>query len=228
TPCCNGGKPGSNGIPGVNGLPGSPGAPGCDGRDGNKGEQGRPGDTGPQGPSGEKGMKGERGRQGPVGPKGDRGEKGDSGIQAGPHNMCSHLNWKECTFTRAKGKDTGELYSCQFMKNYTQTALPVYFAGNLRIASCDNCCSRWYFTFNGAECSSPGRIDGAYYMATAAGKNLHRHRHVEVHCNNIHKGRVRVGFWVGNCNNGHALADAYTGWTTMSRIFIEEVARAQQ
>ena len=118
--------------------------------------------------------------------------------------------------------------SCQFMKNYTQTALHVYFAGNLRIASCDNCCSRWYFTFNGAECSSPGRIDGAYYMATAADKNLHRHRHVEGHCNNIHKGRVRVGFWVGNCNNGHALADAYTGWTTMSRIFIEEVARAQQ
>ena len=49
-------------------------------------------------------MKGERGRQGPVGPKGDRGEKGDSGIQAGPHNMCSHLNWKECTFTREMAK----------------------------------------------------------------------------------------------------------------------------
>ena len=71
-------------------------------------------------------------------------------------------------------------------------------------------------------------LHGAYYMATAAGKNLHRHRQIEGHCNNIHKGRVRVGFWVGNCNNGHALADAYTGWTTMSRIFIEEVARAQQ
>ena len=59
-------------------------------------------------------------------------------------------------------------------------------------------------------------------------KNLHRHRHIEGQCNNIHKGKVRVGFWVGNCDNGHALADAYTGWTTMSQIFIEEVARAQQ
>ena len=59
-------------------------------------------------------MKGECCITGPVGPKGDRGKKGDSGIQAGPHNMCSHLNWKECTFTRADGKDTGELYvSCQ-------------------------------------------------------------------------------------------------------------------
>ena len=73
-------------------------------------------------------------------------------------------------------------------------------------------------------------LHGAYHMETAADKNLHRHRHrhIEGHCNNIHKGKVRVGFWVGNCNNGHALADAYTGWTTMSRIFIEEVARAQQ
>ena len=50
-------------------------------------------------------MKGERCITGPVGPKGDRGEKGDSGIQAGPHNMCSHLSWKECTFTRVDGKE---------------------------------------------------------------------------------------------------------------------------
>ena len=55
------------------------------------------------------------------------------------------------------------------MKNFTDTALHVYFAGNLRIAGCDRCCSRWYFTFNGAECSSPGSIDGAFYMQT--GKN---------------------------------------------------------
>ena len=41
--------------------------------------------------------------------------------------------------------------SCQFMKNYTQTALHVYFAGNLRIFNCDDCCSRWYFTFNGVS-----------------------------------------------------------------------------
>ena len=64
-------------------------------------------------------MKGGRGRQGPVGPKGDRGEKGDNRNQAGPHNMCSHLNWKECTFTRADGKDTGELHvSCQLHYSY--------------------------------------------------------------------------------------------------------------
>ena len=67
-----------------------------------------------------------------------------------------------------------------------------------------------------------------YGNSSWAGKKLHRHRHIEGQCNNIHKGKVRVEFWVGNCNNGHALADAYTGWTTMSRIFIEEVVTAQQ
>ncbi|CAH3129634.1 unnamed protein product [Porites lobata] len=212
-PSCYGvGQPGTNGIPGVNGIPGSPGIPSRDGRDGVKGEKGSLGKTG---------------QQGQVGLKGKRGEKGESQV-LGSAYLPSHVNWKECSWKKADGRDTGEIYSCQFMKNFTETALHVYFDGNLRIYNCDSCCSRWYFTFNGAECSSPGSIDGAFYMATAAGKNLHRHRHIEGHCNNIHKGRVRVGFWVGNCNNGHKLADAYTGWTTMSRIFIEEVSSAQQ
>ena len=114
------------------------------------------------------------------------------------------------------------------MKNFTDTALHVYFAGNLRIASCDACCSRWYFTFNGAECSSPGPIDGALYMQTGKNQNPHRHRHIEGHCNNIQKGKVQVGFWVGSCNTGNKNADAYTGWATMSRIFIEEVSKSQQ
>ena len=32
-------------------------------------------------------------------------------------------------------------------------------------------------------------------------RNVHRVRRIEGHCNNIHKGRVRVGFWVGNCQH---------------------------
>jgi len=64
-------------------------------------------------------------------------------------------------------------------------------------------------------------------MRKDAGHNLHRHRHIEGHCNNIHIGKVRLGFWVGKCKN-EKLADAYTGWVTLSRIFVEEVAKAQQ
>ncbi|XP_078367936.1 collagen triple helix repeat-containing protein 1-like isoform X4 [Oculina patagonica] len=227
---CYGGQPGTNGIPGMHGMPGSPGAPGRDGREGAKGDQGSPGKTGPQGPpgaEGKKGANGEPGVQGPAGQKGERGEKGDSGTPGTPQ-LSSHMNWKECTWKRGEDKDSGVIQNCEFMKNFTDTSLHVYFAGNLRIAGCDDCCSRWYFTFNGAECSSPGPIDGAFYMAKGKSSNLHRHRHIEGHCNNIHKGKVRVGFWVGKCTTGQMIADAYTGWHSMSRIFVEEVPKAQQ
>ena len=66
-------------------------------------------------------------------------------------------------------------------------------------------------SLNGAECSSPGSIDGAFYMRTGKNNDLHRHRHIEGHCNNIHKGKVRVGFWVGKCTTGQNGADASTG-----------------
>ena len=117
---------------------------------------------------------------------------------------------------------------CVFNKNFTDTALHVSYTGTLRVTGCAGCCKRWYFTFNGAECSAPIPIDGAVYLG-ASGKtqNPHRVRHIEGHCNSIHKGKVRVGFWVGNCP-GYGNADAYTGWNSMSaRIFVEEVPKAQ-
>ena len=114
---------------------------------------------------------------------------------------------------------------CIFKKGSDNTALRVYWAGNLRIYGCDNCCSRWYFTFNGAECSTPAAIDGVVYMWNGSGskyKNLHRPRHIEGVCEKLRKGTVRVGFWVGKCV-GERSADAYTGWKSVSRIYVEEI-----
>ena len=56
--------------------------------------------------------------------------------------------------------------------------------------------------------------------------NLYRPRHVEGVCDKIHKGTVRVGFWVGNCS-GYGSADADTGWKSVSRIYVEEVPPPQ-
>ena len=103
---------------------------------------------------------------------------------------------------------------CIFKKTSDNTALRVYWAGNLRIVNCNSCCSRWYFTFNGAECSTPAAIDGVVYMQYGRGsryKNLYRPRHLEGVCEKLRKGTVRVGFWVGRCS-GVRSADAYTGW----------------
>ena len=112
------------------------------------------------------------------------------------------------------------LYFFCFRTVFSPKGLP------LRIASCDNCCKRWYFTFNGAECSAPLPIDGIVYMRKGGNKDLHRVRHIEGHCNNIHKGKVRVGFWIGNCAS-YGNANGYTGWNSVSRIFVEEVPKAQ-
>lgn len=217
-PSCNAG------IPGMHGKPGSPGVPGRDGRDGRdgaKGDRGSPGRTGRHGPSGSKGAKGEPGIQGPTGQKGQRGEGEINGVIGMPFK-----NWKECAWNNLDdGKDQGLIKECIFTKNFSDTALHVYWTGVLRVAQCSNCCKRWYFTFNGAECSGPLPIDGVVYLGGAA-QNPHRVRHIEGHCNNILKGKVRVGFWVGNCRH-FGNADANTGWNSVSRIFVEEVPAPQ-
>ena len=69
-------------------------------------------------------------------------------------------------------------------------------------------------------------IDGVLYMKTGKGNNIHRHRHIEGYCNQIPKGSVRVGFWVGNCR-GYSNADADSGWNSVSRIVIEEIPPPQ-
>ncbi|CAH3019022.1 unnamed protein product [Porites evermanni] len=219
------------------GIPGIPGIPGP------AGPAGLPGNNGPQGPKGTRGYKGEPGSpgtQGPVGPKGPQGPsgqagtKGDTGARGpeGPKGVPGPLvrNWKQCVFPKlADGKDTGLIKDCVFEKRSDSTSLRVYWSGQLRIYNCDACCRRWYFTFNGVECSTPAAIDATVYMYKGSGSrkdNLHRPRHVEGVCDKIHKGKVRVGFWVGNCA-GYGNADAYTGWNSVSRIYVEEMPPPQ-
>ena len=117
---------------------------------------------------------------------------------------------------------------CLFNKTSAKTGLRVFFNGALRIFDCHSCCRRWYFTFNGAECSAPAAIDGIVYMVYGNRnmKNLHRVRQIEGICKRVHKGIVRVGFWVGNCV-GYGNADAMTGWNSVSRIYVEEVPPPQ-
>ena len=88
-------------------------------------------------------------------------------------------------------------------------------------------CNRWYFKFNGNECSGPMTIEAVIYNYWPSGNpNLLHHRSFEGYCENILRGAVRVELWVGPCPS-QTLGDAYTGWESVSRIMIEEVSRPQ-
>ena len=88
-------------------------------------------------------------------------------------------------------------------------------------------CNRWYFKFNGNECSGPMAIEAAVYNHWPSGTpTLLRHRSFEGYCENIPQGAVRVELWVGLCSRQN-LGDADTGWNSVSRIMIEEVSRPQ-
>ena len=89
-------------------------------------------------------------------------------------------------------------------------------------------CNRWYFKFNGNECSGPMTIEAVVYNVwrSSGNPNLLHHRSFEGYCENIPQGAVRVELWVGPCSAG-GLGDADTGWNSVSRIMIEEVSRPQ-
>ena len=108
------------------------------------------------------------------------------------------MSWRSiyrCLFANQFSKE------CLFYKKSADTGLRVFYNGDLRLYNCHACCRRWYFTFNGVECSAPAAIDGVVYMVHGDGgkKNLHRVRQIEGVCEKVSKGIVRVGFWVGNC-----------------------------
>lgn len=61
----------------------------------------------------------------------------------------------------------------------SNSALRVLFSGSLRLKCRNACCQRWYFTFNGAECSGPLPIEAIIYLDQGSPElnstiNIHR------------------------------------------------------
>ena len=111
----------------------------------------------------------------------------------------------------------------------SDSALRVSFQGNMGVRNLGTIskCNRWYFKFNGHECSGPMTIEAAVYNSWPSGDPvLLHHRSFEGYCENIPQGALRVELWVGQCG-WRSLGDADTGWERVSRIMIEEVSRPQ-
>ena len=63
---------------------------------------------------------------------------------------------------------------CAFNKLQSNSALRVSFQGNMRVEGTSSKCNRWYFKFNGNECSGPMTIEAVVYnFWPAANPNLY-------------------------------------------------------
>ena len=110
-------------------------------------------------------------------------------------------------------------------KTKDDTALRVVYQGTIYLGGCSNCCKRWFITFNGAECSGPLPVDAVVWIRSSQADN-YRPAAIEGYCGNIHKGQIRVGINTGNCP-GYGNSNGDTGWSSVSRLIIEEVPRSQ-
>jgi len=231
------GERGSIGTKGRSGIPGNSGPRGIKGSKGDKGSMGTTGNTGIPGnigPRGQKGFKGERGSIGTKGSKGipgnigSRGLKGYKGVKGDAANMDprQRANWKQCAWRRVDVIDNGKIQECSFNKLHDNTALKVSYQGNAQVYS-NGKCNRWYFKFNGNECSGPLPIESVVYNSWRGEvANNYRNHFFEGYCENLARGTISVELWVGKCS-GYSLGDAFTGWNSVSRIMIEEVPPSQ-
>ncbi|XP_022804603.1 collagen triple helix repeat-containing protein 1-like [Stylophora pistillata] len=231
------GKPGSRGPRGHNGLTGEKGEIGNTGERGNEGIPGKIGPRGYKGSKGEIGSKGVNGTgipgmTGPRGPKGLKGERGISGIKGEKGDATNTdprqpANWKQCAWTSDTDTASGIIKEYSFNKLHQNTALKVSYQGNIRIYDFNAKCNRWYFKFNGNECSGPLPVDSLLYTNFHSSRpNVHRPHFFEGFCENLPRGTVRVELWIGQCAH-FTLGNAWTGWNSVSRIMIEEVPPSQ-
>ena len=95
----------------------------------------------------------------------------------------------------------------------------------IRLYKCSNCAARWFVTFDGQECK-PAPIDASIYISDQK-LNLHRPAVIGGHCKISKSGSVNVAFNVGELS-GLKTGDAFTGWRSSVRIYIEEVEAPQQ
>ena len=93
----------------------------------------------------------------------------------------------------------------------------------MRIYNSHKLCKRWYITFDSSECS-PVPIDGIVYTETT--NDIHRSRSIIGHCKIQKSGTINVALNVGDCQ-GYTGGDAYTGWNSSTRIYIEEIEPPQ-
>ncbi|ELK08622.1 Collagen triple helix repeat-containing protein 1 [Pteropus alecto] len=180
------------------------------------------GPAGVPGRDGSPGANGIPGTPGIPGRDGFKGEKGECLRETFEESWTP--NYKQCSWSSLNyGIDLGKIAKSSFVSAGSS------WPGCLRLNGRSSCCQRWYFTFNGAECSGPLPIEAIIYLDQGSPElnstiNIHRTSSVEGLCEGIGAGLVDVAIWVGTCSD-YPKGDASTGWNSVSRIIIEELPK---
>lgn len=163
------GTPGRDGNPGSNGIPGTPGIPGRDGLKGEKGECVNEIFEEPWRPNYKQCAWNSLNYGIDLG-KVAVSVRSDASRDPGSDTVT--LNRKAPLLTRSH-------QDCTFTKLRSDSSLRVVFSGSLRLKCKNACCQRWYFTFNGAECTGPLPIESIIYLDQGSPElnstiNIHR------------------------------------------------------
>ncbi|XP_013399589.1 uncharacterized protein LOC106165774 [Lingula anatina] len=148
-------------------------------------------------------------------------------VQA-PCALLSLYNVKQYVFPSfTHEQDNGVIpgLDVSYEKVASDSALRVKWFGVLRGYQ-GNYCRRWFFTFNGVECTSPFPLDGAVgFLHGNDASPQYMFRTIEGICEGLGKGPYTIQFNVGACpTSSFSHHNAYTGFSnTVSRIIVEEV-----
>ena len=92
----------------------------------------------------------------------------------------------------------------------------------MRVEGTSDKCNRWYFKFNGNECSGLMTIEAVVYNYWPSGNpNLLHHRSFGGYCENIPQGVVRVELWVGKCSGYMTSFEARKKFIQISWLHIQ-------
>ncbi|XP_013387504.1 uncharacterized protein LOC106156679 [Lingula anatina] len=132
------------------------------------------------------------------------------------------FNIKEFTLHQEiSTRDENAYMTETYTKRASDTSLAVFFTGTLHEYG-NGHCARWYFKFNGNECSNPGVIDAFIY--NHGDNNPHTYRTFEFSgiCHGFPAGDITISLHTGSCSWTVGQYSPTTGWTTISRIRVEE------
>ncbi|XP_013395411.1 uncharacterized protein LOC106162620 isoform X2 [Lingula anatina] len=125
----------------------------------------------------------------------------------------------------ASTRDENAHWTNTYVKRASDTSLRLRIAVNLYEHG-DSYCSRWYFKFNGVECSDPGPLEFVWYVRGDSGRNAHRGYSFNGICHGVPAGTVVVTFHIGICT-GYSRNSPHTGWNMITHLLVEETRLGQ-